>query len=74
MTSLSGSIVLALAFCEEECTPQEIFDASYVEELYRGDLYDEEKYGAAPNEEAERAAFMRDANAAHEFLTLANAF
>jgi chaperone required for assembly of F1-ATPase len=73
MTSLSGSLVLALAFCEGEITPEEIFEASFLEELYRGEIYNEEKHGAAPNEEVEREAFKRDANAAKKFLELADA-
>lgn len=74
MTSLSGSLVLALAFTEGDINPQEIFEVSYLEELFRGEIYNEEKYGAAPNEEAERAAFMRDAEASQKFLELANSY
>lgn len=74
MTSLSGSLVLALAFTEGEITPEEIFDASYLEELFKGDIYNEELHGAAPNEEAERDAFKRDAKAAREFLDMANEY
>lgn len=72
MTSLSGSVVLALAFSEGEIEPEDIFEASYLEELYRGEIYDEQKYGAAPNDEAEREAFKKDAQAAQKFLELAN--
>lgn len=71
-TSLSGSLVLALAFSEGEITPEEVFDASYLEELYRGEIYNEQVHGAAPNEEAEREAFKRDMEAAKQFLALAN--
>ena len=74
VTSLSGSIVLALAFSEGEITPDEIFEASYLEELYRGEIYNEDLHGAAPNEEAEREAFKRDVAAAKTFLELANDF
>ena len=74
ITSLSGSLVLALAFTEGDITPQEIFEASYLEELYRGEIYNEKKYGAAPDEEAERKAFMSDALAAEKFLELANVY
>lgn len=72
MTSLAGSLVLALAFSEGDISPKEIFEASYLEELYRGEIYNEDVHGAAPNEEAEREAFKRDAEAAQEFLELAN--
>lgn len=74
VTSLSGSIILSLAFSEGEITPEEIFEASYLEELYRGEIYNEDLHGAAPNEEAEREAFKRDVEAAKLFLELANDF
>lgn len=72
ITSLSGSLILALAFSEGDITPDEIFAASYLEELYRGEIYNEELHGAAPQEEAERKAFKRDVQAAQKFLELAN--
>lgn len=74
VTSLSGSVILALAFSEGEITPEEIFEASYLEELYRGEIYNEDVHGVAPNEEAEREAFKRDMAAAKQFLELANDF
>ena len=74
MTSLSGSLILALAFSEGDITPEEIYEASYLEELYRGDIYNEDVHGAAPNEEAERELFKRDAKAALTYLTLANEY
>jgi chaperone required for assembly of F1-ATPase len=74
MTSLSGSLILALAFCEGDITPEEIFDASHLEQMYKGEIYDEAKHGISPEEEAERQGFKRDAAAAHKFLELANEF
>lgn len=74
MTSLSGSLVLALAFSEEEITPEQIFTTSYLEELYKGDVYNEDLHGAAPNEEAEREVFKQDVAAAQKFINLANDF
>ncbi len=74
MTSLSGSLILALAFSEGDITPEEIFEASYLEELYRGKIYNEDVHGAAPNEETERELFKRDAKAALKYLTLANEY
>lgn len=72
MTSQSGSLVLALAFVEGEASPEEVYKASYLEDLYKAELYNEELYGAAPDEEAEREAFKTDAEAAKQFLELAN--
>ncbi len=74
MTSLSGSLILALAFCEGDISEEEIFEASHLEELYRGEIYNEELHGAAPGEEAERELFKSDAKAAQEFLALANEY
>ena len=72
MTSLSGSLILALAFVEGDISPEEIFEASYLEELYKGRLYNEELHGASPEEEAEREEFKRDAKAALDFIKLSN--
>ena len=72
ITSLSGSLVLALAFSEGDIEPDELFEASYLEELYRGEIYNEDVHGAAPNEEAERKAFKKDAAAAFEYIELVN--
>ena len=65
---------MALAFSEGDITPEEIFEASYLEELYRGQIYNEDVHGAAPNEEAERELFKRDAKAALKYMTLANEY
>jgi chaperone required for assembly of F1-ATPase len=72
ITSMSGSMIMALAFVQGEMSPDELFKASYLEELYRGKIYGEDKHGAAPDEEKEREDFRRDAEAARKFLTLAN--
>ncbi len=74
MTSQSGSLVLALAFCEGDIEDDELFQTSYLEELYRGEIYNEDLHGAAPDEEAERELFKRDTAAARQFLELANEF
>lgn len=71
-TSLSGSLILALAFSEGDITPDEVFEASYLEELYRGEIYNEKIHGAAPNEELERELFKSDMKAALKFIELAN--
>ncbi|MEM6811069.1 MAG: ATP12 family protein [Pseudomonadota bacterium] len=72
MTSNSGSLILALAFVEGDISPEEIFQASYLEELYRGEIIDEDTHGLSPEEEKEREAFKRDASAAREFIELSN--
>lgn len=72
MTSLSGSLILALAFVEGDISPEEIYASSHLEELYKGTLYNEELHGVSPEEEAEREEFKRDAKAAQDYIDLAN--
>lgn len=72
ITSLSGSMILALAFVEGDIEPAELFEASYLEELYKAKHYNEDLHGASPEEEAEREAFKRDAQAAQDYINLAN--
>ncbi|HEY8189225.1 MAG TPA: ATP12 family chaperone protein [Micavibrio sp.] len=67
-TSISGSIVLALAFVEKAVSPDEIFAAAQVEELYRAEIYNEALYGADPQQEKARAAMKRDLQALRIFL------
>jgi len=74
ITSLGGSLVLGLAFTEGDITPDELFEASYLEELHRGKIYNEELHGVSPEEEKERENFKRDALAARQFIDLANEF
>ncbi len=72
ITSLSGSMILALAFVEGDIEPKELFEASYLEELYKAKHYNEDLHGASPEEETEREAFKRDAKAAQHYINLAN--
>jgi chaperone required for assembly of F1-ATPase len=68
VTPLSGSIILALAFVEGAITPEELFDATHVEEYHKAQIYDEEKYGPDPMQEKKDIALRRDLEAAHTFL------
>lgn len=70
VTSISGSLVLAIAFTEQVITPEQLFDAVHVEESYKAAIYNEEKYGFAPDIEKKRAAMMRDLKAAAHLLEL----
>ncbi len=72
ITSLGGSLILALAFTEGDIEVEELFAASYLEELYKGDIYNEELHGVSPEEEIERENFKRDAIAARQFIDLSN--
>ncbi|HEY8191014.1 MAG TPA: ATP12 family protein [Alphaproteobacteria bacterium] len=68
--SLSGSLVLGLAFVTGAATPEQVFAAAHVEESFKGEIYDEAKYGVAPNDEKRRAGMLRDLEAARAFLSL----
>lgn len=73
LTSLTGSIVVSLAFCEEEITPDEVFNVVKLEELFKSEIYNEDVHGAAPNEEKDRAYLKKELAAAAQFLELVNA-
>lgn len=68
VTALSGSVVLALAFAAGDATPEDIFAASYVDELYRAGLYNEELHGRDPHQEKTQRAFLQDLQALRLFL------
>lgn len=70
VVSLSGSIVLGLAFLENAISPQQVFDAAHVEEAFKAEIYNEEFYGADPLQEKKDTAMKRDLEAAAEFLKL----
>jgi chaperone required for assembly of F1-ATPase len=70
VTSLSGSIVLALAFLEHEVTPAQIFQAMYVEENYHSELAREDIHGKDPQVEKKQKAVYDDLVAARLFLEL----
>ncbi len=67
---LAGSLVLALAFIEGEITPQELYIATRVEEHFKDEIYNAEKYGRDPLIEKKDAAMMRDLEATATFLKL----
>lgn len=68
VTVLTGSLILALAFCKGVATPEQLFDAANVEENYRFEIYNEAEHGAAPQQEKKQAAMKRDLAAARIFL------
>ncbi|MBN8520720.1 MAG: ATP12 chaperone family protein [Alphaproteobacteria bacterium] len=70
VTSLSGSIVLSLAFLESEASPDQVFSAMYVEEDFKSDLYHEDLHGKAPNEEKKQISARRELKACRAFLDL----
>lgn len=70
VTSLSGSLVLGLAFVEKAISAKAVFDAAHVEEDFKAQIYDRDKYGLDPMEQKKDDAMMRDLEAAEIFLKL----
>lgn len=70
VTPLSGSLVLAIAFLEGEVSAQQVFGCAHVEEHFKAEIYNEEKYGPDPAEEKKDRAMLSDLKAAEIFLGL----
>lgn len=70
VTALSGSIVLGLAFLENEAGPEDIFNAAELEEIYHAQIAGEDVHGADPVQERRQKAMKRDLESAKEFLGL----
>lgn len=70
VTALSGSIVLGLAFLENEAGPEDIFNAAELEEIYHSELAGEDVHGADPVQERRQMAMKRDLDSAKTFLNL----
>lgn len=66
----SGSLVLALAFVNGAVDEDHIFEAVRIEESYKAEIYDAEKYGPDPAQEKKDKALLRDLNAAAQYLSL----
>lgn len=73
VTSLTGSVIIALAFCEGDIDPEEAFNVAKLDELFKSEIYNEAEHGAAPQEEAERAHLKKELKAAQQFIDLVNA-
>lgn len=73
VTSLAGSLVLGLAFIERAITPEQVFSAMYVEEQFKEDLYDAEKYGSDPLLVKVQAAAKIDLDGCDVYLSMLQA-
>ncbi len=69
-TSLSGSIVLGLAFLEHEASPEDVFNAAELEEIYYAGVAGEEQYGPDPVQERRQATLKRELASCRRFMTL----
>lgn len=68
VTTLTGSIILGLAFLEGAITPEQTFHAALCEEIHYERLHDLEKYGLDPIEAKRRESMTRDLAAADAYL------
>lgn len=68
VTSLSGSLVLALAFIEGDITPDETYAAARAEEILKSQIYHEDTYGPDPAQDKKDQAMKADLKAAREYL------
>ncbi len=72
ITSLSGSIVLGLAFLEHEAMAEDVYSAAELEEIYQAQIAGEDEHGADPVQERRQKAMKRDLAASKNFLDLLN--
>lgn len=70
VTSVGGSLILALGFLKGDHTADEVYQAAHIEEHFKGRIYNEDTHGAAPHEERKRANIRRDLEACERYLGL----
>ncbi len=70
VTSLTGSIVLGLAFVEHEATPEDVYNAAELEEIYHSEIADEATHGPDPVQDRRQATLRRELASAHAFMGL----
>lgn len=70
VTSLTGSIVLGLAFLEHEATPEDVFNAAELEEIYHAEIAGEAQHGADPVQERRQNTLKRELETSRTFMSL----
>ncbi len=68
VSSLSGSLILALAFTKGVAKVDDVFQSSFVEEHYKNELYDAQKYGLDPMLEKKQRQMRIDLDACEVYL------
>lgn len=68
-TSVSGSIILGIITIEKVATPEELLDVIYVEENFKSELYNAEKYGVDPMLEKSQTSALQDLEAVQTYVT-----
>lgn len=70
VTSISGSLILALAMVRGGASAALLLEACFIEETFKDALYDAEKYGGDPMLEKAKKSAMQDFQAAEDYLVL----
>ncbi len=68
----TSSPVLTLAMFEKAAKAEDIYEAVLLEDMIRAEIYDEEKYGAAPDQIKKRAVILAGLTAAQELISFRN--
>ncbi len=63
VTSVSGSLILALAMLDKEISALDVFNACFIEEHHKDKIYDADKYGLDPMIEKKQKSVLRDLEA-----------
>ncbi len=70
VTSLSGSVILSLAFMEGELEPDEIFNLAFLEERYHSELAGEDEHGQDPAQKKAHDSVKAELKAAQTYQNL----
>jgi len=68
VTAFTGSVMLALLFVKGDVSAGQIFEAAFVEEFHKDELYKAAQYGRDPHIEKKQISTRRDLSAAEKIL------
>lgn len=68
VTSMSGSIIMGMAFLHRSASCEAVYNAAHAEENLKAEIYNEEFYGKSPTQEKKQNSMTRDLNAAHVII------
>ncbi|MGN7437790.1 MAG: ATP12 family protein [Alcanivorax sp.] len=68
LVPLTGSVILSMALLNKAASSEEVLQACFLEEDFKNDLYDAEKYGVDPHIEARKKNALRDLIACEQYL------
>lgn len=69
-TAETGSVALGLSMLRAGFSADAIYEAAMIDEIVKGEIYNEALYGAAPNEEKSRALLVKSLKTSEHFLKL----